>query len=217
MAKRSAENAGGVQFDVNHPSTFIEAGKEIVRPPDEFATKVSCDIFKYLSMKGFYTYFVDIRDVVSFRALYCKPLGFSVVVKENDVATSGHMVHFFLNDATRNNPLVYTDEQPWRVMESGGEVCNIEPLVSLDDEMKVRAVASNAYNALKSAFSRKAEAELHEFHFQFGRPTVGHWAGKLVLTGVITSNECCITWGGSVAEFERNDFYLAMLTEKLFS
>ncbi len=216
MEKETAQTAGGISPNLNLPSTFTEAGKDVVQLPDTFSAKVSCDIFKYLSMKGFHTYFVDHRDAMSFRAICCKPLGFKVVVTQDDAGMSGHVVRFFLNDVTRHNPYICADERPWRVMSKEGETCKMEPLVSLDDEMKVRAVASNAFNALKCAFSKKAEAELSEMHFQFGKPTFGYSAGKLVLAGAITSNECVVARGKKIKRIERSDMNLSLLTEKLF-
>lgn len=216
MEKETAQTAGGISPNLNFPNTFIEAGKDVVQLSDAFSAKVSCDIFKYLSMKGFHTYFVDHRDRMSFRALCCKPLGFKVVVTQDDAGASGHVVRFFLNDATRHNPYICADERPWRVMGKEGETCKMEPLVSLDDEMKVRAIASNAFNALKCAFSKKAEAELSEMHFQFGKPTFGCSTGKLVLSGVVTSKECMVAWGEKIKKIERRDSHLSLLTEKLF-
>lgn len=194
-----------------------EIGKITVPLPDKFATKVSCDIFKYLSMKEFHTYFVDRQDATSFRALHCRPLGFSVEVKADADETDVHMVDFFLNDRTRHNPLIRTEEQAWILLRNGDEVGKCEPHLSVQDEMKVRNVADSAFRALKCAFRKKAEADLRELHFQFGRPTSGHWAGKLVLAGAITSNECRVAWGEKIKKIERSDMNLSMLTERLFS
>lgn len=192
-----------------------ENGRIIVSLPDAFATKVSCDVLKYLSMKEFKTYFIDRQDATSFRALHCRSLGFSVAVKAGVDETVMHKVDFFLNDCTRNNPLIRTEEEVWVLLHNGDEIGMIEPHLSVQDEMKVRNMADSAFRALKCAFLKKAKVDLHEFHFQFGRPTSGHWAGKLVIAGAITSKECQVMWSRS-RSVEHNDFNLSMLTEKLF-
>lgn len=194
-----------------------EDGRVIVHLPDSFAANVSCDVFKYLSMKEFYTHFIDRRDITSFNALHCKPLGFNVTVRVDAGEADVHMVDFFLNDHTRHNPLICTGEQLWNLLHEGEIIDEIEPLISIQDEMKVRNVADSAFKALRCAFRKKAEAELCELNFQFGRPTFGHWVGKLVLSGAITSNECRVAREGSTKNFERSDMNLSLLTEKLFS
>lgn len=207
----------------NSPNCSIgpckDAGKVVVPLVDEFATKVSCDIFKFLSIKEFHTHFIERRNATSFNALHCNLLDFTVVVKadavEDDVRHN--KVDFFLNDHTRHNPLIRLEEEDWKLFCRGKEVGKIEPRLSVKDEMKVRFMAEGAFRALKRALHKKAEADLLELHFQFGRPTSGHWAGKLVIAGVITSNECRVLRNESVKKPECGDFELSMLTEKLFS
>lgn len=213
MEKRFAESARG-NFHLS--GTTVEAGKDIIRLPDAFAAKVSCDVFKYLSMKEFQTYFIDRQDATSFRAFHCKPLGFSVAVRADAIEADVYMVDFFLNDRTRHNPLIHTEEDAWVLFRNRDEVGKIEPLLSVQDVTMVQNVAYGAFKALKCAFRKKAEAELREFQFQFGRPTSGHWMGKLVLSGAITSNECRVARKGSTKNFERSDMNLSLLTEKLF-
>lgn len=214
MRKRSAESAGGNGFNNNFPSTFIEAGREVVRLPDAFATKVSCDVLKYLSMKEFQTYFIGNQDATSFHALYCKPLGFSVSVKADVAEDGAHTVDFFLNDCTRRNPLIRTGEQTWVLICNGDEVGKVAPLLSLQEEMKVRGMAGGAFKALRCAFRKKAKAELHSLRLQFGRPMFGYWAGKPVLAGAITSKECRVFKEGSIKNTRCSE--LAILTEKFF-
>lgn len=216
MEKETAQTAGGICPNLNLPSTFIEAGKNVIQLDDAFATKVSCDIFKFLSIKEFHTHFIERRDTTSFNALHCNLLDFTVMVKadavEDDVRHN--KVDFFLNDHARHNPLIHLEEEDWKLFCRGKEVGKIEPRLSVKDEMKVRFMAEGAFRALKRALRKKAEADLLELHFQFGRPTSGHWAGKLVLAGAITSNECRVFKEGSARNFRCAE--LSLLTDNLF-
>ncbi|OHA79212.1 MAG: hypothetical protein A2V96_01960 [Candidatus Yonathbacteria bacterium RBG_16_43_6] len=192
---------------------YRDAGKVVVSLVDEFAAKVSCNIFKYLSIKEFHTHFIERRNTTSFNAFHCKPLGFNVVVNAGNDGV--HTVDFFLND--RMHPLICTGEQAWRLLCDGEEIDEIEPLLSVEDEVRVRNMASNAFKALRCALRKKAEAELYELKLEFGRRTQGYMAGKPIITGIVTSRECRVASVGGKKNIENSDFNLATLTEKLFS
>lgn len=217
MDKAIAVSAEGNPLKGDIPSSGKDTRRIIVLHLDSSAVTVSCDVLKYLSMKKFRTFFIERQDPTSFRALHCKSLGFNVAVKADTIETDVCMVDFFLNDHARHNPLICTEEQVWRLLREGEEVGKIEQLLSVEDEMKVRNMADNAFKALRCAFRKKAKAELNELHLQFGRPTSGHWMGKLVIASAITSRECRVTWSGSTKNSERSDYHLAMLTENFFS
>ena len=191
-------------------------GRVVVHIPDTFSAKVTCDLFKYLSMKGIRTHFIDHRNVTSFNAIHCKPLGFRVAVKSGDGEEGIHTIDFLLNDCTRNNPIICAEEQYWRLLHEGEEIGKIEPLLSVREEMMARSMADNAFKALKRAFQEKADADLLELCLEFGRPTCGYWVGKLVLAGIITSKECRVS-NGDKKNAGNGDFHLAVLTEKFFS
>jgi len=190
-----------------HGSSFSDQEKEgkviISLFPNVSATKVACDVLKFLSMRDFRTHFIDRQDATSFRALHCNPLPFSVIVKP--LAQDVHTVDFFHHDPTRHKSLIHT----------GGQVGKIEASLSVEDEMKVSTMAGNAFRALRCAFLKKSEAELHEVCFNFGRPTSGHWVGRPVIAGTITSKECSVTRAGSAKRLGCSE--LSLLTEKLFS
>lgn len=185
-----------------------EDGRVAVCPPDAFATRVSCDVLKFLSMKGLRTHFIEQRNATSFRALHSRPLGFSVAVKPSTEEEDIHTVDFFLNDRMR--PLICIEEASWRLFHKGKEVGKIEPLISSREEMMVRSMTDHAFRALGRAFKERAKAHLSELRLEFGRPTSGYWAGKLVIAGFFTAKKC------QVVQSERSDFRLSKLTEKLF-
>lgn len=204
-----------IQFGSRYSITFVGTRRVIVGLPDSFATKVSCDVFTYLSMEYLRTYFICKEDGTSFLALPCKRFGLSVTVRADTAEADVCIVDFFPGDNICHDPLIGMGEDARIFLYNRDVVGKTEPSLFAQDEKNARDMAGNAFRKLKDAFREKAGVDLHEFQFNFGRQAEDCGDGKLFLVGAVTSKECKVLTAESGEYLTCHN--LSMLTEMLFS
>lgn len=212
---REAIDTKRIKFGSRYSITFVGARRVIVGLPDSFATKVSCDVFTYLSMEYLRTYFICKEDETSFLALPCKRFGLSVTVKGGTAEADVCMVDFFPGDHICHDLLIGMGEDEQIFLYNRDVFGKNEPNLFAQDEKNARNMAGNAFRELRSAFREKAGADLHELQFNFGRQAEDCGDGKLFFVGAVTSKECKVLTAESEEYLTCHN--LSMLTEKLFS